>query len=314
MNISVTLSLKIPLEQALKKAGIEDPTTVTSLAIVGRLTDSDMRYIRENMRETLQKLDLSKASFTKNILPGHAFDNCTGLASVIFPDTIVEIGQRAFTGCHGITSFDIPASVVELEMVDICVGIWAFSECDGLTSINVHPDNPVYASIDGVLFNRDKTKLIVYPQGRQGDYVIPDSVTTIGWNAFDFCKRLTSITLLHDIPDYSSVDGVLFNKDKTRLICCPEGRQGDYVIPDTVVKIHSGIASCINLTSIFVPASVVEIGWVSELTLRFEPHKALIKEEYVFVLAAVWLPLRLTPITLCIQAKTAYCSIKTKQN
>jgi len=93
---------------------------------------------------------------------------------------------------------------------------------------------------------------------------------------------LTCITVSKNHPEYSSIDGVLFNKNKTELICCPEGRQGDYVIPDTVVKIHSGIESCTNLTSIFIPAATVEIGWISELTLLCKPHEALRKEELVF--------------------------------
>jgi hypothetical protein len=92
-----------------------------------------------------------------------------------------------------------------------------------------------------VLFNKAKTTLIQYPTGKTGAYTIPNSVTSIGSNAFADCKKLTSVTIpagLASIGDYAfygcggltsinadagnanyaSVDGVLFNKAKTTLI------------------------------------------------------------------------------------------------
>jgi len=102
-NTIVTLTSKLSIKQALKNVGINDPATVTSLAITGKLTDKDMKYIRENMAETLQVLNLVNASFPKNIIPDRAFENCTGLTSVCFPDTIVEIGYDAFAYCLGVS-------------------------------------------------------------------------------------------------------------------------------------------------------------------------------------------------------------------
>ena len=68
------------------------------------------------------------------------------------------------------------------------IGQWAFNSCISLASIRVASDNPNYIGIDGVLFNKDKTMIVVYPEGKDGsEYTIPNSVTTIGESAFSSC-------------------------------------------------------------------------------------------------------------------------------
>ena len=73
-NISLTLTRKLRLAQALKNAGIENPAAVSRLTVAGTMTDDDFAYIRENMAETLQELDMGEA-------------------------LVVEIGEEAFCGC-----------------------------------------------------------------------------------------------------------------------------------------------------------------------------------------------------------------------
>jgi len=70
------------------------------------------------------------------------------------------------------SAFTIPASVTEISE--------KFTGCKSLTNIKVHRNNPVYTSVDGVLFNKDMSRLILFPEGRGGDYIIPASVETIG--------------------------------------------------------------------------------------------------------------------------------------
>jgi len=247
-NISITLTTKTRLEKALKNAGVTDPASVTNFAITGRLTDGDMQYIRENMAKTLQELDLSKASFKKNILPGFAFEKCTALTAVIFPDTIVEIGYRSFSECIGLKSVFIPASVVEIDTMDIFYDFWAFAGCDALTRIDVHPDNPVFASEDGVLLNKEKTELIKCPNGRQDDYFIPETVTYIGVSMFKGCTALTAL----DIPASVTEIGACVFWGCTALTSIN--------IPASVVKIGCNVfRNCAALSSIFIPASVIEI-------------------------------------------------------
>jgi len=154
-----------------------------------------------------------------------------------------------------------------------------------LTTISVNPDNPDYTSKDGILYNKEMTKLLYYPNGRQGDYVFPDTVKKIHYFAFSeptclksisihasltdiddveyifaTCYSLTSITVHPDNPHYTSENGVLYNKDKTKLICYPRTKQGDFSIPDTITEIGKCMFSnCVGLTSVNIPNSVVKI-------------------------------------------------------
>ena len=167
-NIYVTLTTKLRLEQAIMQQGVEDPASVTRLTIMGLLSNADQKYIRENMAKTLLELDLSLASFKAKKIPRNAFRNCSGLTSVILPDTVKKIGEMAFSGCSGLTSIVIPASVV-----DIC---WesAFKDCTNLASIEVDVGNPLFASEDGFVYNKEKTELLFIPNDCLGDFDFSD--------------------------------------------------------------------------------------------------------------------------------------------
>jgi len=90
---------------------------------------------------------------------------------------------------------------------------------------------------------------------------IPDSVTGIGYAAFSKCGSLKSIDVGEGNTEYSSEDGVLFDKNKTVLIHFPAGKGGHYTIPDGVTSIgdHAFI-KCARLTSVTIPDSVTSIG------------------------------------------------------
>ena len=120
---------------------------------------------------------------------GHsAFPNCDNMISITIPNSVISIGGNVFFRCISLISINIPKSVTN-------IALQTFWYCQNLTSIDVEIENNNYTSENGVLFNKDKTTLIFYPEGKIGSYVISNSTTSIEYCAFESCNNLTSITI-----------------------------------------------------------------------------------------------------------------------
>lgn len=171
-----------------------------------------------------------------------AFANCLHLANITIPNSVTSIGDRGFAGCSSLTNLTIPNSVTS-------IGNGAIYGNSSLESINVASDNRFYASIDGLLYNIDKTKLIACPSGKSGDVVLPNSVTIIGNNSFSSCKKVTSIMIPSSV---TSIENYAFYTCQSLT---------NIEIPNSVTSIGNGAFSdCNALTSVVIPYFVTSIG------------------------------------------------------
>ena len=217
----------------------------TSLTSIGRSAFSGC--------STLETITLPAGVTT---LGNNVFQNCIKLSSVTLPDHMTSIGSSAFSGCIALETITLPAGLttindqtffncsslasITLPASLTTIGTSVFSGCTALANFNVDANSNSFATEDGVLFNKDKTKLVRYPQGKSGNtYTIPTSVTTIDKYAFYSCSSLTEITL----PD------ALTTIDKYAFYYC--SKLEAITIPASVTSIeYFAFADCSNLATV----------------------------------------------------------------
>ena len=156
--------------------------------------------------------------------------------------SVTSIGSYAFSWCSQLTAVTIPASVTN-------IGSSAFSWCSQLTAVTI-PEG--VATIGSYAFESCSSLTVVN---------IPASVTNIGNWVFDYCSALTAIHVAEGNTAYSSEDGVLFNKDKTTLVCYPIGKtETTYTVPATVTTFTtSAFENCTALAQINLPNSLTDM-------------------------------------------------------
>lgn len=219
----------------------------------------------------------------------YAFEKCSSLSSVLLPETISTIQMHTFEGCSSLESITIPDSVkniedyafrycTSLESITIPesvlnIGTEVFYYTTSLVSIDVDPDNTAFSSEDGVLFDKDKTKLINYPIGKSNtSYTVPDTVSLIESYSFSHCTHVTAVSLPNsvqsvnqyafsdctalssiDIPNSVTAFGKGAFKDCSSL--------ASIIIPNSISFIDDETFSgCTNLVSVSIPSSVTAIG------------------------------------------------------
>jgi len=231
--------------------------------------------------------DTTATTYPANTIPAQAFCDVavitadtvshtqrgnTMLTTITLPPTITTIGVYAFYFCTALNQITIPVTVTSIQP-------FALEACTA--TIIVDGANSVYSSNAGVLFNKAQDTLIQCPISMSGDYVIPSTVTDIESLAFNNCSGCNSITIPKSVvaigvnafadyrstllvdaanPSFSCVANVLFNKQQTSLIECPNVT-GSYTVPSTVTVITSwAFSGCYGMTAISIPSSVTAIG------------------------------------------------------
>ena len=194
-----------------------------------------------------------------------AFYKTTYLTSVTIPDSVKIIGNCAFSGCSSLSGITIPNSVVKIDNM-------AFGYCSSLTSVTI--PNSVTSIGNNTFSYCSNLTSVAIPSSVKSignsafwyctslkSVTIPSSVTSIGDAAFYRCTSLKSIIVNSNNKSYSSANGALFNKDKTKLIQYPTAStQTSYTIPSSVTSICSyAFSDCTNLKSVTIPSGMKNI-------------------------------------------------------
>lgn len=170
---------------------------------------------------------------------------------ITVPEDVTRISDIAFRGCTSLTTLTISSNVTE-------IGDESFGNCINLTAFNVVEDHPIFSAEDGVLYNKDKIALIKYPQGKKGEFTIPNSVIYIRKYAFRDCNGLTALTIpssVTNIGEYAFTDC----SGLTSIIC-------EAVTPPTLDSYYSIFSNVDKSIPLYVPAQSIEAykaanGW-----------------------------------------------------
>ena len=238
-----------------------------------------------------------------------SFEYCSSLNSITIPNGVISIGEDAFNGCNSLKSIIIPETIENidsyafwnnkgLESITILSNKvklnYQIFDCSNLKEIIINEDNPNYCSVNGILYNKEKTELIKCPKknsdicildtaqviGRYAFFgcselsniIIPNSVTSIEAFAFGSCNGLTSIDIPNSVTHIR--EGAFYNCKNLTSINLPFGISSipyemiescsnieSIHIPDNVSTIYGGAFNgCQNLTSIYIPKRTVYIG------------------------------------------------------
>jgi len=273
----------ITIPSSVKRIGFStfrDCTSLKSVTISGGIGYNDGTFAFRHCTS------LGRVVIGSNVTRiGHEmFSDCTQLTNVVIANTVTNIGPGAFAGCASLANIVIPASVTSMDRV--------FPRCASLTAIDVDAANPKYSSVDGVLYDKNQTTLIACPGGKARKLAIPAGVISMVPLAFADCSKLGSIWIPGSVtgleycvtscirdygftrclgltaidvdaanPKYSSIDGVLFDKNHSALLSCPQGKAGGYTIPSGVTRIAwSAFFSCARLTDVTIPSGVTDIA------------------------------------------------------
>ena len=225
-----------------------------------------------NSLETIGRYSFSECSSLESLsipnnvtyIRDYSFKECVALSSIIIPSSVKTIGDSAFKGCSVLTEVTLSSGLKKMKNAFVdCVALTnvfipdtvtsidgSFAGCINLSRIDVDGNNGVYSSIDGILYNKDKTEILLYPKNSEiVDYVVPDTITAINSYAFADYSKIKSII----IPNSVTSIGKFAFRDCVNLI--------SVTLPNGIDCIEEyTFDGCKKLKSIEIPDSVTNIG------------------------------------------------------
>lgn len=226
-----------------------------------------------------------------NKISSYFLSGCSSLVSITIPTFVMVIEKQAFSGCENLKEINLNDNLMVIEeaafancisLTDFVfndglnmIGASAFANCKKLQNVVLPKDCDIKASafancsISGVGLSHElrsldthtlKQYLTSIPDSTNYSVYIPATISSIEKGTFDDFDNIESIIVDEKNPIYSSVDGVLYNVDKTELIRCPIAKSNTPEIPDTVEVIdEKAFSNCNKLTIISLPKSVKAI-------------------------------------------------------
>lgn len=238
----------------------DDKYSFTTLSIAGFLNGDDLRTLRDMAGRDnegkvtagqLADIDLSGAQiaeggkayaeghFTQTNVVGKAmFASCEKLKRIVLPLQTTKIEADAFRNCSSLRTIEVPMLV---ESIETSAG------CTALAEINVQAGNSHYSSKDGVLLSGDGKSILWFPMGKEGEYTLPSTVTTVGDYAFRNCR----IETFHFADGLTSIGKYAFYNSSVKEVS----------LPSTVKQIPTGLfQKCANLTTVHLGKNTEMLG------------------------------------------------------
>ena len=238
----------------------DDKYRFTTLSIAGFLNGDDLRTLRDMAgcdnegkatAGQLSDIDLSGAQiaeggkayaeghFTQTNVVGKAMlASCEKLKRIVLPLQTTKIEADAFRNCSSLHTIEVPTLV---ESIETSAG------CTALTEINVQAGNSHYSSKDGVLLSGDGKSILWFPMGKEGEYTLPSTVTTVGDYAFRNCR----IETFHFADGLTSIGKYAFYNSSVKEVS----------LPSTVKQIPTGLfQKCADLTTVHLGKNTEMLG------------------------------------------------------
>lgn len=238
----------------------DDKYSFTTLSIAGFLNGDDLRTLRDMAGRDnegkvtagqLSDIDLSGAQiaeggkayaeghFTQTNVVGKAMlASCEKLKRIVLPLQTTKIEADAFRNCSSLRTIEVPTLV---ESIETSAG------CTALAEINVQAGNSHYSSKDGVLLSGDGKSILWFPMGKEGEYTLPSTVTTVGDYAFRNCR----IETFHFADGLKSIGKYAFYNSSVKEVS----------LPSTVKQIPTGLfQKCANLTTVHLGKNTEMLG------------------------------------------------------